>query len=74
MNKALRESLKEFGRVTLFAIISYGVSFGLEWLAKIPQTEATIIGTIILRQADKFLHEWGKETDNAALVKGLSRF
>ena len=33
-----------------------------------------VVGTLLLRLADKFLHEVGKATDNETLTLGLTRF
>lgn len=73
MTHSLKESLKEFLRLVaisvtanvLVAAQSGVVDFRLIGLS------ATITG---LRFVDKLLHEWGKETDNETLIKGLTRF
>jgi hypothetical protein len=51
--KALIEALLELGRYLLFAAVSWGVSY----LAKLPQSEGVIIGTMVLRLVDKYIHE-----------------
>lgn len=66
----IKLALKEAGRIVLMAVVSYAVAY----LAALPQTEAVLIGTIVLRAADKFLHDLGKETGNERLKKGLAQF
>lgn len=70
VDKATKESLKELGRVLLFAL----VSFAFAKVSSLPETQTTLVGLALLRFADKFLHELGKETGNEKLVPGLSRF
>ena len=53
MNDAIKEALLEAGRVVLFALISWA----LAKFAVLPQTETVMVGTILLRALDKFLHE-----------------
>ena len=54
MNKeALLEALKELGRVLLFAAVSWAVSY----LAKLPQNEAVMFGTLALKIIDKYIHK-----------------
>lgn len=60
----LIETSKEVGRVVLLSVISWG----LAKLASLPETETTLIGTILLRGVDKWLHESGVAT------KGITRF
>lgn len=57
------EALKEAGRVVVLALVSWG----LAKLGSLPQTETVLIGTILLRMVDKFIHEW-EETRANGLV------
>lgn len=45
----------------------------INWLIVSALLLATVLGAVA-RGIDKFLHEWGKETDNENLTKGLTRF
>lgn len=54
MNKqALIEALKELGRVLLFAAVSWGISY----LGSLPQNESVMIGTVLLKALDKYIHK-----------------
>ena len=74
MSKKLKDSVweaaKEAGRVALLAVISWGIAK----LAILPESETVLIGTILLRALDKWLHELGGSTKNDLLVGGLVRF
>lgn len=52
-----KEAGKEALRVVVFALISWGITKS----TTLPQTETVMIGTILLRAIDKWLHEkdWG---------------
>lgn len=67
---SIRLAFKEAGRIVLMALVSYAIAY----LIALPQSETVLIGTIALRAVDKFLHDYGKETGNEKLVKGLTRF
>lgn len=73
MYTALVESAKEFMRVIVLAAIPLlidGLSAGVvDW--RLVGITAAIAG---LRFLDKLLHEYGKETDNKRLVRGLTQF
>lgn len=73
MSNPLKESLKELGRLILFAVASVVVTYLLNTFAELPQNETVIILTAVLKWADKYLHERAKEVKNARL-KGLSFF
>ena len=52
------ESIKEGGRLALFAGLSYLVTYLLQYFGAMDQTNNSIIlGTFILRVADKYLHK-----------------
>lgn len=57
---ALIEMVKEVLRIGIFAAISSILAYLLEVFAGLPQTEVVMVGTILLRAADKYLHTWGK--------------
>jgi len=59
------EAVKEAARVVVFALVSWG----LAKLGSLPQTEVIMIGTIVLRMVDKFIHEW-----ESTKAKGLVPF
>lgn len=63
------EAVKEPLRLLALAV----VSLLLTYFVNIPYAWAGII-TLILRLIDSLLHEYGKETKNDLLVKGLTRF
>lgn len=68
--KPILEALKEAARIVLMAVVSYGIAY----LTNLPQTESVLIGTIVLRAIDKWLHEYGKDSNNDRLAKGLAQF
>ena len=77
MSDSIKETLKEAGRLALFAAVSAVVSFGLERLGVMDQSEVSVmVGTMVLRSLDKWLHEAGKNMGKKGkgLVGGLSRF
>lgn len=68
--KAVVDTLKEAGRIALFAAASALVAWGLERLGVQNQTDIVVIaGTIILRLIDKFLHK-----DDSIKLNGLAPF
>ena len=67
---ALLEAGKEAGRVIVMALVSWG----LAKLASLPESETVMIGTLLLRIVDKWLHELGKSTKNDLMTGGLVRF
>lgn len=73
MKSALITALQELARVTLLAaipVLILGVENGqVNW-------EAVGIAALIaaLRFIDKLLHEWGKETNNKLMMRGLTQF
>ena len=72
MNKAaLWESVKELLRLVLITAIPVIIN----WISGQPwNPEAITITIIIIRAIDKILHDYGKETGNATLEGGLTRF
>jgi len=71
---AIIEATKEIGRVFLFAGISAVLTFLLGKLTTLPQTEFVLVGTIILRWIDKYLHEMDKVTPHITTIKGIAPF
>lgn len=73
LKNALVEALKEFFRLTILSVIPLlvdGLTSGtIDW--RLVGVTAAIAG---LRFIDKLLHEYGKETENDGLTKGLTRF
>lgn len=67
--KSLLEAAKEPLRLLLLAIIpvllAYFETISYEWAG---------ILVLVLRLADKVLHEVGKATDNEVLKRGITRF
>jgi hypothetical protein len=55
--KAAVEALQEVSRVAFFGAISALVSVALEKVAGFPQTEVTVIGTLVLKLVDKYINE-----------------
>lgn len=65
---ALIEAAKEGFRIALFAGLSALVAWGTTQLNLLdPNSTFVVIGTVVLRLADKFLHE-----DDTTDLKGLS--
>lgn len=62
MNRnALVEAVKEGGRIALFAALAALVAFASDKLAGLdPSSTAVIVGTVVLRLVDKFVHINGK--------------
>lgn len=48
-----KEALKEALRVVIFALLSWGIAR----LSALPETEVTMVGTILLKALDKWLHK-----------------
>lgn len=65
---ALWEALKEPARLLLMALAGWGIS----QLANTDQTLTVAIVTILLRTADKVLHQFGKDNEMDKLSKGLT--
>ena len=66
----LFESLKEPARLLLLAVVAWILT------VVVPQIDEDWVPaiTIILRFVDKYLYEFGKETDNDNIKLGLTRF
>lgn len=73
MSDALKEALKELGRLVLFGVFSIVVTFVLDKLTNVPQTETIVIITALLRFADKWIHENSKSVKNPT-IEGISPF
>lgn len=74
MPKYLIEAAKELLRVVVLAMVPLLISY-LEQGVGIDYRAILIVGGIAgLRFIDKALHEYGKDNDSAAAVKGLTRF
>lgn len=79
------EAVKEFFRYLLIGLsasiipaVLVGIdttvgSFAINWMLVLALAITTILGALV-KSVDKFLHEWGKETENDSLTKGLTRF
>lgn len=81
--KSFIEGVKEFFRISIIAGISYLLTAGV--LASIislfgahlsveQQAAIVTVLTFILKSVDKWLHEFGKNTNNTTMLKGLVRF
>lgn len=69
--RSLWEATKEPLRLLLLALVSTLIVH----FTSVPQPEVTITIMVIgLKTIDRFLHTWGKETDNDQLLTGLTRF
>lgn len=66
---ALLEATKEPLRLLVLAVIPFLLAYLTE-----TNYEWATIATVLLRYADKFLHEMGKEEGKEVLLKGLTRF
>lgn len=85
MKNSTLESLKELGRTLLLAVVSYllvnqtlierYISFNFNGKLG-PDGSILFIGVVfaLLNALDKFIHQYGKETDNKLLITGLTRF
>jgi len=67
--KPIAESTKEIGRLVLFGLIGFGIAY----VAKLPETEGTVLIAALLRYLDKYLHEKAK-VQTASKLKGISPF
>lgn len=85
LKKVFIEAVKEFCRFLLVGLsasiipaVLMGIdttvgSFAINWVLVLALVVATVLGALV-KAIDKFLHEWGKETENDGLTKGLTRF
>jgi len=67
--KAIWEAVKEPLRLLVIAIIPIALSY----FSELDYTWTAII-VLVLRLADKLMHEIGKATKNKALVRGITQF
>lgn len=68
--KAVLEAVKEVGRLAFFAAISAIVAWASEELAGLdPTSVQVVVGTVILRFIDKWIHE-----NEKTKLKGISPF
>lgn len=82
MKNNLFEAIKEPLRLMALALVSWLLSEGVGAILRAyggqlsAEVQLVIVGvlTSLLRGIDKYLHELGKETDNATLTKGLTQF
>lgn len=84
MKDTIIKALKEAGRLIVLAVISYILTNGVvdiivqaiagEHLT--PEIKLQMISyiTLVLKAADKFIHEYGKENNIDTLTKGITRF
>lgn len=82
MSNAFVEAVKELLRLVLMAIVSFlltdlVISGAVEHFAGTrldpwSKAQITTLVTTVLRTVDKYLHEYGKETNNPKLTKGLT--
>ena len=74
-SEPVQQAIKEGLRLALIAFASYVVSFGINYVTGMPETQTTIVLTFFLRSFDKWLHEYGKtKGDDSKLIGGLTRF
>lgn len=70
MQKAIIETIKEAGRIALFAGVSALVAYATSKLSGLDPTSLyVVVGTAILRLLDKYLHE-----NKNIQAKGLAPF
>lgn len=55
--KPIEEGSKETVRLAVIAAISFFITQGVTYLTGLPQTETTVILTLVLKGIDKYLHE-----------------
>lgn len=67
-------AVKEALRLAVIAAVSFLITFGLNYVANLPETQTTLVLTFALRGLDKWMHEYGKENDKVQLSKGIVRF
>lgn len=82
-SKSLLDALKEGGRLVLLALVSYLLTegvldaivgyFGVQ-LDAVTKVQIIGLATTGLRMLDKYLHEFGKATENSTLIRGLTQF
>lgn len=65
---SLYETVKEPLRLLIMALIGWVIS----QLAKTDQTLTVAIVTVLLKTADKVIHDFGKDNDRKKLSKGLT--
>ena len=70
----IRKAILEALRLAIFTGVAFLVAFGIDYVASVPETQTTIVLTLILRFVDKYLHEYGKENDLERVQKGLTQF
>ena len=79
MFKAIKEFLKEEGRIIILVIISGAITALIDYIAKEP-IDPTMLAIIMFvltgvsKGIDKAIHKYGKAKDNKALTKGIVRF
>ena len=71
------EAIKEVARWVILGAFSAAVAYALGQITDLPQDSTTMILTLLLRGADKWLHEQSKNSDitrNGKHIKGLLPF
>lgn len=67
MTDAKKEMVKEGGRLVVFAAVAALITYVLNQVATLPETQTTVVLTLVLRMADKLIHE-SKATNRNGLV------
>lgn len=68
--KAIEETLREVLRIALFGAVAALISWGTTKVAGLdPNSVYAIVGTVVLRAADKYIHE-----DKGIQAQGLVKF
>lgn len=68
----VRKGIKEAARLAVLGFASAVIAVILGYIGDLPETQTTIIVTVVLRAIDKWLHERSKETKTS--IKGISPF
>jgi hypothetical protein len=69
--KVLFEAVKEPLRLLLLALITWLITYIIPGVQD-PTWNAVLL--LVLRFIDKWLHEWGKATENTIATRGLTQF
>lgn len=68
--QVLWEAVKEPLRLLVLGVIAFAIAE----LSNLPKTETISVVLLVLRFIDKLLYEYGKETGDDNIAKGLTRF
>lgn len=77
MSDSLKKSLVSAGAEALRVMVLAVIPVAIEMFTadKFDYKTLIVVGVVaLLRFIDKLLHKYGKETDNEALVTGITRF